>query len=665
VLVESGVRSGVVSSFTYKQVDEITDDLARLIISKYPPANRAGLQSPGEIPVHANGYSGMAGLLTLPSQYMIFGILGILKAGLAYVPLDPNAPVSRLKYILDECAAGLLVTTKSLAGKFSGNKVLLDNFIKSRQAGKVQSAGIDGPVGWENIRLDEDGGHTETRGTDLAYVIFTSGSTGKPKGVPISHGNICPLLHWGYAQLGLGTKDNVIRNLSYYFDWSVWEIFITITTGAALYIAPPELFLNPEACIDFINSNDITAIHATPGQYLNYVGLPKKPKSLDYLFLGAEKLTHEMLSRSVESVSKDCRIFNMYGPTEVTIISAVQEIDTGMPPAAPPRGEGFALRAVSRKRQAGMNTASVSIGGTVSNLALLVLDRWGKLCTVNGTGELVIGGDGVARGYLNDPGKSARSFVVNTFKTDGVTGDCLYKTGDRVRLLENGNIEFLGRIDRQVKLRGYRIELGEIESRLTQYPGVKEAVVLADERLFCAYIVPDYDKKPPPTSSQLKEHLSAHLPAYMVPGHYINMETMPLNANGKVDRNALPRPESGRSHLEAAYVAPVTSMEKIVAEAWKNTLELDKIGVKDNFFDLGGNSLAAVKVNGKLKELLNREIPTMSIFMNPTVGDLARDLEAGAGTEAVKAPPKPVERKKEISKGRGRLRSRMKKVNKK
>ncbi|MCP5107642.1 MAG: amino acid adenylation domain-containing protein, partial [bacterium] len=293
----------------------------------------------------------------------------------------------------------------------------------------------------------------------LAYVIFTSGSTGKPKGVPITHANLSPLLHWGYRHLGIGPKDRFIQNLSYYFDWSVWEIVMAITTGAGLYMVPDELLMDAGACISFINRHDITVLHVTPTQYRYYASASEKPLSLKYLFIGAEKLSRELVERSFESVSEDCRVFNMYGPTECTIISAVLEIG---------RGD------VERFE----NLSSVPIGVPVGNTGLLVLDRYLNLCPVNVVGELYIGGDCVSRGYLNDPERTAQTFN-RTYRS--YMTDVFYKTGDTARWLEDGTVEFLGRIDHQVKIRGFRIELGEIEAQLLKHPSIEETVVVDRE----------------------------------------------------------------------------------------------------------------------------------------------------------------------------------------
>ncbi|HLP59488.1 MAG TPA: amino acid adenylation domain-containing protein, partial [Candidatus Deferrimicrobium sp.] len=345
----------------------------------------------------------LVGLLVNRSLEMIAGILGILKAGGGYVPLNPKAPNDRNEYMLSECGARFLLDFKHLH---------LNSLTK------------------------RPGGSTNFSPANFAYVIFTSGSTGKPKGVPVTHANLCPLLHWGYRNLGLGSKDRFLQNLSYYFDWSVWEIVIALTTGAGLYMVPDELLLNPEASVAFINRSDITVLHVTPTQYRYYLKAGEKPHPLKYLFIGAEKLSLELMQRSLASVNENCRVFNMYGPTECTIISAVLEIKR-------PDVEKFAY------------LGSVPIGKAVGNIDLFVLDKYLNVCPANVWGELYITGDGAARGYLNNPELTAAKFN-RSYKS--YRSYIFYKTGDLARRLPDGNVEFLGRIDQQVKIRGFRIE---------------------------------------------------------------------------------------------------------------------------------------------------------------------------------------------------------------
>ncbi|UCH94711.1 MAG: amino acid adenylation domain-containing protein, partial [Candidatus Aminicenantes bacterium] len=517
-------------------------------------------------------------LMVNPSFEMIIAVLGILKAGCAYIPLDPKAPQARRKYILEECQVKLLLTGAELAE---------ENY-----------AGIPG---------QKPGTEVEIIPGNFAYVIFTSGSTGIPKGVAIRHDNLSPLLHWGYRHLGIGPTHRTHQNLSYYFDWSVWEIFITLTTGAGLYTAPGETLLSPEETIAFIRLHEITVLHATPTQYSFIANVGEPLETLKYLFIGAEKLSCNLLERSIRSVSADCRVFNMYGPTEATIIAAVLEID---------RSDDIHQRYGS--------LSGIPIGEPVGNTSLLVLDKYSRLCPVNVPGELYIAGDGIAPGYLNDPGKTGKSFPKNFYKTGNIKGPRLYKTGDLSRWLPDGTIEFLGRIDYQIKIRGFRIELGEIETQLLKHPDIKEAVVTAIEEItadqyLCAYIV----TKRKFESTELRGYLSRFLPGYMIPEYFVSLEKLPLTPNGKIDRSALPCPELT---ISGGYIPPSNETEKKLVDIWSEVLEIekDKISIQASFFQMGGHSLKASTAIAKIRKEFNIEMPLIEIFKTPTIQSLAK-----------------------------------------
>jgi len=549
------------------------------------------------------------------SLEMIFGILGILKAGCGYVPLNPKAPAARVKYIMDECNIHMLVTGShliGLPGLFDGDQ---DGYSGSYLC-------LDEHDSYSSVPHMERG---ETHFRDLAYVIFTSGSTGKPKGVPITYANLSPLLHWGYKHLGIGPHDRTIQNLAYYFDWSVWEIFITLTTGASLYMIPDEMVLNPGVCFDFITSNEITVLHATPTQFQYLDRLGKRFETLKYLFIGAEKLTYDVVESSFASVNNDCRVFNMYGPTEAAIIAAVLEIDRQ-----------------NHERFKGLS--SVPIGKPVGSNQLLILDKYLKTCPVSTAGELYIAGEALARGYLNDPEKSGNSFVKNVYQYEGIKGNRLYRTGDLARWLPDGNTEFLGRIDTQIKIRGLRIELGEIESHLLKHADINEAVVLAKDdgmgdRYLCAYVVPDRKI----SASQLREFLSHDLPGYMVPSYFVSLEEIPLTPNGKLDRKALPEPEAPGTG--PAHVAPGDEVEEKMAEIWGEVLGIEKklIGIDSDFFELGGHSLKAVILLAKIHRQFNVKVPMTEIFAAPTIRKISGYIKKAK--KEVYAPIEAVEEK--------------------
>ncbi|MCP4151223.1 MAG: amino acid adenylation domain-containing protein, partial [bacterium] len=444
---------------TYRQLDEKAEDLAAHLHTRGVTANE------------------LVGILADRTSQMIIGMLAILKAGCGYVPLNPKAPAQRNKYMLDECAVNLLLTVASLeneAKNIDSQRNIICVETRSPQLTADKEKRDDGgtPNNQSSLSLPNN--------QSFAYVIFTSGSTGKPKGVPITHANFSPLIHWGYRELEIGSDDRALQNLSYYFDWSVWEIFIILTSGASLYMIPEELQMDPGACIDFISENKITVYHATPTQwqYLLPSGrtaaesgnVKKQLHSLRYLCIGAEKLTLDLVQRSIATISQECRIFNMYGPTEATIISATLEINKE--------------KLVTYKQ-----LSSVPIGEPTGNSQLLVLDKYLKPVPLTVEGELYIGGEGVSIGYLNNPELSAARFVedsrqyavgsrqeekqekankkeiIKKEKTSPnnqypLTNNTLYRTGDRVRWQPDGTVEFLGRFDFQVKIRGFRIELG-------------------------------------------------------------------------------------------------------------------------------------------------------------------------------------------------------------
>ncbi|MFC2155991.1 amino acid adenylation domain-containing protein, partial [Acidobacteriota bacterium] len=571
--------------------------------------------------------AGLAAIKVERSLEMITGILGILKTGCGYVPLNPRAPEERNAFILNDCDIKLMLTTRSLFAENGESQyprietIFIDEIDETAQA--LNPPNLSSPEG-------------------LAYVIYTSGSTGKPKGVPITHANLCQLLQWGYRELAIDLGNRTIQNLSYYFDWSVWEIFITLTTGSALYMAVEEVLINPEACFDFISHNRITILHVTPTQYSYLLGLGKKFESLQYLFIGAEKLIYDLLHQGINSVLPGCRVFNMYGPTEATIISAVLEIDR------------------ERYRDYKVLT-SVPIGEAVGNNALLVLDKYYRLCPVNVTGELVIAGEGVAAGYLNNPELTGEKFIA--FASGGSEPFCkkvptppktfvnnrLYKTGDLVRRLRDGNIEYLGRIDHQVKIRGFRIEPGEIENRLLEHSGVMEAVVIDRETAFnekylCVYIVTREagEESGVPDIQGLKEYLGRTLPDYMIPAYFVFIDRIPLNANGKVDRIALPIPDEAA--VGRHYVPPNNPLEEKLVEIWSEVLDVDreKIGIGTGFFEIGGHSLKAIVLISIIHKELDVKLKLTEIFKMQTIRELAAYIEGGVKERflSIKAVPK-------------------------
>ncbi|MDQ1352313.1 MAG: hypothetical protein QG657_2619 [Acidobacteriota bacterium] len=588
---------------TYHQLHEQSDQLAGLLWEKGA--------LPGDI----------AAIMIERSNEMIIGLLGILKSGCAYLPINTGFPQERVQYMLEDSNAKILLGMEECKKKIMINCQLLIVNCKLASSPQVPSH--------HSSFINHHSNH-------LAYIIYTSGSTGNPKGVPITHANLSPLLHWGYHHLGINEKDRTIQNLSYYFDWSVWEIFITLTTGASLFMITEELLLNPEKSVAFIRQHAITVLHVTPTQYRYYLAAGQKLETLRYLFIGAESLGLDLVKRSFQSVNDECRVFNMYGPTEATIIASVLEIERS-------------------KLEEYRGLSSIPIGSPVGNSIFLILDKNYKVCPINVTGELYIGGGGLAQGYLNNPELTRGSFekppldpvklLFNYHLPLTTHYSPLYRTGDLARWLNDGNIEFLGRSDFQVKIRGYRIELGEIENRLIEHPSVREAVVLAldisstgkdyDEKYLCAYIVPG--SQGILNTVELKEFLSRSLPDYMIPSYFVSIDHIPLNPNGKVDRRALPGPE-----IEAGdkYEAPSSEIEKKLVDIWSEILGLDKgiIGIHDDFFERGGHSLKAAILVSRIQKEFCINVPLVEVFKTPTVKGLGEYIDCNINRDESGVP---------------------------
>ncbi|MCK4765841.1 MAG: amino acid adenylation domain-containing protein, partial [Candidatus Aminicenantes bacterium] len=547
------------------------------------------------------------------------GILSILKTGAGYVPLNPKAPAERTKYILRECSVKKLLTTRAIFNKseqlveWPGQVIFLDDLASGGQGALFEKTAPWTPA--------------KTFAENTAYVIFTSGSTGEPKGVPITHANFCPLMHWGNEFLGLGSQDRVVQNLSYYFDWSVWEIFIALTSGAGLYMVQEDVMLNSPAYMDFLNENKITALFITPTQFQSLTHSGAELSSLEHLAIGAEKLTLDLVRRAFGLVSEDCRVYNMYGPTEATIMAAVLEID-------------------KTKFDFYERLSGIPIGPPIANNNLFILDRYNNPVPLEVPGELYIGGDSLSQGYLNHPELTSEKFIkgaahppskgLGAFPsplTPHPSPITLYRTGDLARWLVDGTVEFVGRIDFQVKIRGFRIEPGEIENRLLKHETVKEAFVMvrqleSGENYLCAYIV-SCSKAQGACSEDMREYLSHSLPDYMIPAYFVFIERMPLNPNGKIDIKALPAAEV-KSMKE--YIPPRNQVEETLAETWAVVLKLDKrkIGIDDDFFALGGHSLSVTKLVGKIHKELDIEVPFPVVFDTPTIRGIAKYIEEEA-----------------------------------
>ncbi|WP_423679060.1 pyoverdine non-ribosomal peptide synthetase PvdD [Pseudomonas aeruginosa] len=546
------------------------------------------------------------GLALERSLDMLVGLLAILKAGGAYLPLDPAAPEERLAHILDDSGVRLLLTQGHLLEHLP------------RQAG-VEVLAIDGLV------LDgyaESDPLTTLSADNLAYVIYTSGSTGKPKGTLLTHRNALRLFSATEAWFGFDERDVWTLFHSYAFDFSVWEIFGALLYGGRLVIVPQWVSRSPEDFYRLLCREGVTVLNQTPSAFKQLMAMAcsadmaTQQPALRYVIFGGEALDLQSLRPWFQRFGdRQPQLVNMYGITETTV--------------------HVTYRPVS---EADLEGGLVSpIGGTIPDLSWYILDRDLNPVPRGAVGELYIGRAGLARGYLRRPGLSATRFVPNPFP--GGAGERLYRTGDLARFQADGNIEYIGRIDHQVKVRGFRIELGEIEAALAGLAGVRDAVVLAHDGVggtqLVGYVVADSAEDAERLRESLRESLKRHLPDYMVPAHLMLLERMPLTVNGKLDRQALPQPDASLS--QQAYRAPGSELEQRIAAIWAEILGVERVGLDDNFFELGGHSLLATRVISRVRQEQQLDASLKALFERPVLKAFAQGLERT--TDAVSTIP--------------------------
>jgi len=541
------------------------------------------------------------------SLEMVIGLLGILKAGGAYIPLDPAYPHERLARVVDDAGAAVVLTQEHLQAALSGITARVICLDRDWSAIAATSRGrLSCQVAPENI----------------AYVIYTSGSTGRPKGVQVSHRALLNLLISMQQEPGLTERDVFLAVTTIAFDIAALEIYLPLIAGSHFVLAERETTLDGRRLRAVLQTRAVTHMQATPATWRMLADTGWDPPLSFTALCGGEALP-VALARQI--VQKDARLWNLYGPTETTIWSAVRRVKPTK------RGE------VPRRNTEGVEP----IGRPISNTQIYILDLHGQPLPVGVPGELYIGGDGLARGYLNQPWLTANSYLPDPFSA--ADGARLYRTGDLVRRLPNGDIDFLGRIDHQVKIRGFRIELGEIEASLYQYPGIREVVVLTredtpgDKRLV-AYLMAAHD--PPPEIDLLRARLKDTLPEYMLPAAFIFLAAMPLTPSGKVNRQALPAPDQSRPELSASFLTPRTELERTIAEVWRQALRVDEVGVDDNFFALGGHSLLITQVHEGLRERLARSFPLVTLFQYPTIRTLATWLSQEEVPAAISIRPR-------------------------
>ena len=549
------------------------------------------------------------GIMMERSIELVVGLLGILKAGGAYVPFDPSYPEKRLAFMVQDAQVKVLLTQSHLAAKANiqaANVICLDAILD------------------QLAREDETNPSVCVAPDNLAYVIYTSGSTGQPKGAMNTQSAICNRLLWAQSVYQLTKSDCVLQKTPFSFDVSVWEFFLPLITGARLVLAKPGGHRDSEYLVELIRKEKVTILHFVPSMLQVFLETDaiESCSSVRQVVCSGEALPFELQQRFFERMSTDLQ--NLYGPTEaavdVTFWACLRDGDQKIVP----------------------------IGKPIANTQMYVLDRRLRVAPVGVSGELYIGGEGLARGYLSRPSLTAEKFVPHPFSER--EGERLYRTGDVARWLSDGNIEYLGRVDEQVKIRGFRIELGEIEAMLCQHPALREAVVVvrdtvAQQKQLVAYVVAHENQFA--ATAELREHLKALLPEYMIPQVFVRLEQIPLTPNGKVDRRALPVPEI--SVEREAIAAAATPVEEVLVGIWSEVLGV-AVGVEDDFFELGGHSLLATQVVSRARGAFGVEIALQELFESPTVKGLATVVERElARGETMPAPPlRRVERAGEL-----------------
>ena len=567
----------------------------------------------------------LVGICVERSLEMIVGLFGILKAGGAYLPLDPAYPRERLAFMLEDARAPVVLTQHKLRAELpthGARVVCLDSE-------------------WEVIATESEKRPTSGVTTEnLTYVIYTSGSTGKPKGVMIEHGSLVNYTEAVSDEIGLAPGDRMLQFASISFDTAAEEIFPCLLRGATLVLRTDSMLDSVPKFLRKCHEWRLTVLDL-PTVYWHELTLRLSaeslvlPPSIRVVLIGGERALRQPLVTWLERVGRGVRLVNTYGPTEATVASTMCDL--------------------SHEPATALDLREVPIGHAIRNTQVYVLDEHLQPVPIGAHGQLYVGGAGLARGYLERPDLTAAQFIPNPFSKG--PGSRLYKTGDMARWRSDGNLEYLGRIDYQAKLRGFRIELGEIEAVLGTHPAIREAVVVfredlpGDKRLV-AFLVAE--PRTNLTSSDVRDFVKTRLPEYMVPSAFVELDALPLTANGKVDRRALLAPSDSRErlpNLKTVYVAPRDPIEQALAEMWGEILELKEVGIHDNFFELGGHSLFATQVVSRLREIFQIEIPLRVLFEAPTVARLAQRiaLTRREGQPDSSVPPlKPVSREGEL-----------------
>ncbi|HZY39293.1 MAG TPA: amino acid adenylation domain-containing protein [Mucilaginibacter sp.] len=558
---------------TYKQLNEQANQLARILTAN-------GVKKGDNV-----GFSIDRGI------EMVVSLLAIMKAGAVYIPLDPQFPLNRINYMLDDSKAVVLLVSEKYEGRYesAAKELILEDAWKS----------LD--------KYDAGDPAVEVSGDDLIYILYTSGSTGNPKGVQIMHHNLLNFLLSMEQAPGISANDKLLAVTTISFDIAGLELFLPLIAGAEIVLASAADAKDGRVLLDIIKRETITMMQATPYTWRILLEAGWDEKTPVKVLCGGEALPQELAEKLLPRASS---LWNVYGPTETTVWSTIKELKSAEKP--------------------------ITIGRPINNTSVYILDKFMKPLAAGVAGEIYIGGDGVAKGYLNRPGLTTEKFVDDPF-TD-IPGAKMYRTGDLGKFWANGEIECLGRMDAQVKIRGFRIETGEIEFQLSREKDIKEGVVIArpDQNgvdKLVAFIVfnPDAEGTENPSAQiqNWKDSLKNSLPDYMVPDNFIIVPEMPLTPNGKVDRKTLGKNGAIVMEEQHIYVAPRTDTEKLLAGIWAEYLDIKKVGVHDNFFELGGHSLIAVKVMGRIEKETGKRLPLATLFEAPTVERLAHCFAPG------------------------------------
>ncbi len=542
----------------------------------------------------------LVGIFIERSLEMVVGLLGILKAGAAYVPMDPTYPAERIGFMLEDAEMPVLVTQSHLVSRLpehTASLVCLDT-----DTAALEEQPDTNPIPLATPR-------------NRAYVIFTSGSTGRPKGVQICHRAVVNFLISMSREPGLTTEDRLLAVTTLSFDIAGLEIYLPLIVGAHIIVASAATAIDGTALIQELTQERITVMQATPitWRILLAAGWQGNPNLK--ILCGGEALPPELAQPLLSKVGS---LWNVYGPTETTIWSTAWEIKPGDEP--------------------------ISIGRPIANTDIYLLDPHRQPVPIGVPGELFIGGDGLARGYLNRPELTAERFIKHPFSSD--PSDRIYGTGDLAYYQPDGTIIVIGRLDHQVKVRGFRIELGEIESVLSQHPTVQQAVLVVredtpgDKRLV-AYVMPRPEQHP--LADELHRHVQQRLPAYMVPAAFVIMETFPQTPNGKIDRRALPAPDTTSVERESSFVAPQTLLQQQLADIWQDLLQTHPIGIHDNFFEMGGHSLLAIRLVNRIEQAMGKKLTLSTLFAGPTIEQIADALQQDQQGEEARVPLLPVQ----------------------